>query len=913
MSFEFNNPILYVKRDAPYPEISETVTIRDGKALLTEVPDQFNMVLISGYFEIASGTPLSNQFLVNYTNGIIQFNPSENQKNLMCSYFGTGYTAISADRIYTGTDENNNIIQTVQNLADSVTVVNELIATQLPVPDDTITDNKLSNASGQIKDKITTLNGIGDIKEKTNKSDFDTYKAENAALMLEKLTESDINTLLSKTDVQSVIGFADINKNLSQIDETMLEPELLAQIAGTAEINATPAPLGVLTGMVAEKAITKSKTAFFKQSAKNLLYIQDGAISANGVTVTSDGNKIIINGTATASFYINLSTLEASIGIVAGWLTPTIIPLSTGEMTFSETYISGSPSSTTPTLGLRNKSNTVFTSFTQATKKSTGIPTEDIAFCYAYIASGTVFVNLTFNLQVEKGVLATEFDQYFNVDISIFKPRSITNDLIAYNAISIASTDFFKQSLKNLLNPLTLTSGYISYLDGLPYSNPLDSYSDFMPVTQNTAYVNNKTSRMIAFFDSGKVFISGVQNITPNISYTTPPNTFYKQTTFINSELEIGIAQIEEGTSPTTPEPYYYLKTYNAPLATSTNSEEFLLFLPSEICVAVGRTIELYNKQVSWCGNIENYHFQWICLVGHNMKRKFSVKGTSGTIGEYALTLNVYDNNMSLVKSATSTVKIISNVLSVVKNVLTIGDSLTNTTSTPKPWMTEIRSLSSNKLNFVGTRGLAVGEMHEGRSGWSSLTYLTGTSYTFEGEGVNPFWDGTRFNWSYYKTHTGINPDAIQIWLGTNGITLDPTSNANNIKQMVDYIRQDDATIPISIVFTLFRGNQDGLGVQTGTDGYAVNQGAWELEEDRKVFNLMSRLYTLLSGYTKLYFTPVALEMDRDYNFGQTVTLVNPRATQTELLPVEATHPQTQGFLQIADTQFSVYAKHYLD
>ena len=268
---------------------------------------------------------------------------------------------------------------------------------------------------------------------------------------------------------------------------------------------------------------------------------------------------------------------------------------------------------------------------------------------------------------------------------------------------------------------------------------------------------------------------------------------------------------------------------------------------------------------------------------------------------------------MSLVKSATSTVKIISNVLSVVKNVLTIGDSLTNTTSTPKPWMTEIRSLSSNKLNFVGTRGLAVGEMHEGRSGWSSLTYLTGTSYTFEGEGVNPFWDGTRFNWSYYKTHTGINPDAIQIWLGTNGITLDPTSNANNIKQMVDYIRQDDTTIPISIVFTLFRGNQDGLGVQTGTDGYAVNQGVWELEEDRKVFNLMSRLYTLLSGYTKLYFTPVALEMDRDYNFGQTVTLVNPRATQTELLPVEATHPQTQGFLQIADTQFSVYAKHYLD
>ena len=60
-----------------------------------------------------------------------------------------------------------------------------------------------------------------------------------------------------------------------------------------------------------------------------------------------------------------------------------------------------------------------------------------------------------------------------------------------------------------------------------------------------------------------------------------------------------------------------------------------------------------------------------------------------------------------------------------------------------------------------------------------------GTEYIIK-QGINPFWDGTRFNWSYYKTNTGINPDGVQIWLGTNGITLDPTENANNIKQIVD-------------------------------------------------------------------------------------------------------------------------------
>ena len=336
------------------------------------------------------------------------------------------------------------------------------------------------------------------------------------------------------------------------------------------------------------------------------------------------------------------------------------------------------------------------------------------------------------------------------------------------------------------------------------------------------------------------------------------------------------------------------------------------MFLPSEICVAVGRTIELYNNQVSWCGNINNYHFKWDCEIGKALKRKFSVTGTVGNIGEYQLTLTVFNNNMKEVATSTSTLKIVSNILSTTKNILTIGDSLSNTTSTSKPTYAELRILSNNKLNFIGTRGLVDGEKHEGRSGWSAASYLTGTTYSYENEGINPFYDGTstRFNWSYYKTNTNLNPDAVEIWLGTNGISLDPTTNANNIKQIVDYIRQDDATIPIFVTFTLYRGNQNALGNQSGTDGYATNRGAWKLEEDRKVFNLMVKLYELLKDYTNLYFIPVSLCHDSEYNYGSVETTVNPRATQTELIPIEATHPQQQGYLQIADIKFSVYAKY---
>ena len=47
------------------------------------------------------------------------------------------------------------------------------------------------------------------------------------------------------------------------------------------------------------------------------------------------------------------------------------------------------------------------------------------------------------------------------------------------------------------------------------------------------------------------------------------------------------------------------------------------LFLPEEIYVASGVTIELYNNQISSLGTrIEDYNVKWTCAVGKNMQRK---------------------------------------------------------------------------------------------------------------------------------------------------------------------------------------------------------------------------------------------------------------------------------------------------
>jgi hypothetical protein len=115
------------------------------------------------------------------------------------------------------------------------------------------------------------------------------------------------------------------------------------------------------------------------------------------------------------------------------------------------------------------------------------------------------------------------------------------------------------------------------------------------------------------------------------------------------------------------------------------------------------------------------------------------------------------------------------------------------------------------------------------------------------------------------------------------------------------------------VVFTLYRGDQNGIGNQKSTDGYSAGSGVWKLQEDRKVYNLMTALYTALNGYTNLYFIPIALAHDSEYNFKATTPVtVNPRSTITELQDAEATHPSArpEGYLQMADIMFSTYTAH---
>lgn len=329
------------------------------------------------------------------------------------------------------------------------------------------------------------------------------------------------------------------------------------------------------------------------------------------------------------------------------------------------------------------------------------------------------------------------------------------------------------------------------------------------------------------------------------------------------------------------------------------------LFLPERIYVASGVTLELYNAQVSSLGErIHDYNVKWTCAIGRNMQRKFSITGTEDLIGNYPLIFTIFDDNGAQVAKAVTELRIVPD-LKEGFSLLTLGDSLSCDTATYE----RLNELTDGQIVYMGTRGVG-GSLTEARRGFSAADYLSGTGYDMEEpvEEVHPFYreeTGT-FDWGYYKETTGFDPDAVEVFLGTNGLDTDPVENGDNIVRIVKAIHKDDPKLPVYLVHTLYPANQDGIGSWSNQEGYALYGDRYKYEEDQKVFDLMIYLEETLKDEEALYFVPAGICHDSANNFDTETEPVNPHAEETVEVPMDAVHPGRAGYRQIADCLYSV-------
>lgn len=329
------------------------------------------------------------------------------------------------------------------------------------------------------------------------------------------------------------------------------------------------------------------------------------------------------------------------------------------------------------------------------------------------------------------------------------------------------------------------------------------------------------------------------------------------------------------------------------------------LYLPEEICVASGVTLELYNSQISSLGErIGSYNVKWTCAVGKNMYRKFSITGTDELTGTYPLIFTIFDDNGAQVAKASTKLRIVPAVADSF-SLLTIGDSLSCDTATYE----RLNELTDGQIIYMGTRGVG-GSLTEARRGFSAANYRSDTGYTEEEpiEEVHPFYNEETedFDWAYYKESTGFDPDAVEVFLGANGLSEDPAENGDNISWIVRNIHKEDPKLPVYLVHTLYPANQDGIGSWSSKDGYALYGDRYKYEEDQKVFDLMLYLEESLKEEENLYFVPAGMCHDSAYNFNTVPVPVNPHSEEMMEVPDNAVHPGRAGYRQIADCLYSV-------
>ena len=328
------------------------------------------------------------------------------------------------------------------------------------------------------------------------------------------------------------------------------------------------------------------------------------------------------------------------------------------------------------------------------------------------------------------------------------------------------------------------------------------------------------------------------------------------------------------------------------------------IYLPEVYYAASGLTMEIYNNQITNQGtHITEYNVVWDCEVGEMLERKFSIAATDELIGEYPLTVTVYDAAGNALARKASTLSIVE-AKQRGFSILAIGDSL----SANGALYAKLQEHLDNQMICNGTKGYE-GFLTEARLGFSAADYLSETGYYLdEGEEVHKFWnpDSKRFDWNYYKSTTGFNPDVVQIHLGTNGL-LSGVENAENICKMVELIRKDDKDVPIYVVQTIYQSDQNGIGSMKMNNGSLMFPGQLKQERDLAVFELMGMLDDKLSDMKNVYLVPAGISMDSANAFVMEERPVNPYSEETEMVAVDAVHPAAAGYYQIADTIYSTW------
>ncbi|WP_025907730.1 hypothetical protein [Priestia flexa] len=197
---ELPQPIHIFKRNGdyenPFLDISEELLMTHNRIILKEVPNQFNRVLIrddAGGYYLEKDMPdnlQTNEFYVDYKQGVVTFNKSIIGKLLTFTYKGEGFIMLSADRIFVHNNEGL-VIETLQELIDTCkneveeyrqfieaqiqTLNQKIILAQEAIDNANSSAENATQAATETRQATSNYQAIVDNTKKTFKQHVNTY------------------------------------------------------------------------------------------------------------------------------------------------------------------------------------------------------------------------------------------------------------------------------------------------------------------------------------------------------------------------------------------------------------------------------------------------------------------------------------------------------------------------------------------------------------------------------------------------------------------------------------------------------------------------------------------------------------------------------------------------------------------
>lgn len=345
------------------------------------------------------------------------------------------------------------------------------------------------------------------------------------------------------------------------------------------------------------------------------------------------------------------------------------------------------------------------------------------------------------------------------------------------------------------------------------------------------------------------------------------------------------------------------------------------MLLPELLYAVPGVELNIYFANVFLCINPANYFFDVDCDKGKNERKRWSFTPTEKDVGQFPLTLRVYDDD-GIVAQGESTIMVAPRNTGAGENlsILLVGDSLTDQTHYVARLHTLVNSNDNPLVTMIGNHAgggkkpLPGGVAHEGYGGFTWASFLL--SYEISTSGSLPY------RKSYFlksrgkldipgyldRFNDGKAPDYITFQLGVNDIFL---KNDNDIEaalvsigkcmdSLINAFREAAPDAIIGIGLSTLGASQDAFA-----NNYQCTRTSWQFKKN--TFNL-NRFYidkVKNSKDPKLVIIPTVSNLDCENNFPVHEVAINAGNAKQTTRQSNGVHPAVEGYKQIGDTYYA--------